>query len=89
MKIKQLKEIIELYPDDLAVVINGDLGDYELSKDDIKCRELFIIWHSDYNNNNIPYISLSYEPQQGEYKYPNGNICKWYTKEKINCLILG
>lgn len=73
MTIEELIKTLSELPPQTKVLIRGEFGLYDLSKDDIEYRNMFIVWHSDYNNNGVPFTDYSYEPASGVYVRGNGS----------------
>ena len=75
--IKELKK----YPKDTKVVINEELGWYELQADSLKYQKVYNIWSSDYNNNKTPYVQFSSKPEN--FTFPRGENVPDFIKKTI------
>lgn len=72
MTVAELIEHMSRLPQDAKVLINEELGWYELTSENVEYRKVFIVWSSDYNNNKTPYTHFSSEPRDSVYVRGNG-----------------
>ena len=90
MTVEELIEHMSKLPQNAKVLINEELGWYELTHDDVEYLKVFNIWSSDYNNNKTPYMSFSSEPI--DFVYVRGNDKPDYVRKTIGneyVLLLG
>lgn len=94
LTVKDLITILQQFPQDRKVFINGEAGWYPLRKCHVIGHHVFIIWHSDYNGNGHPYTDYDSEPRDFVYQrepyrnHPRPDyVCKTLGEEDI--IILG
>lgn len=78
MKIKHLKEILSRLPDNMEVLLTGDMGNSELQVDEIRVEELDLVKYDELNGK--PYIWYNWE-------YPENYSRNIIKSEKV--LLLG
>lgn len=90
----ELIRVLENFPPDTKILINGELGWYDLKIESIEYKKVFNIWYSDWNNNGVPYIDYSSEPRDSTYhrepymgKIQPDYVCKTVGEESV--IILG
>lgn len=87
MNVKELIDTLKHFHPDTPIYINGEVGWYPLSSDDVEFLNVFRIWHSDYNlRKDSAYEDLSPVPEDGVYVRGNGKpdyVRKTIGKESI------
>lgn len=94
LTVNDLIMLLQKFPQNTKVFINGEIGWYPLREHHVISLHTYIIWHSDYNGNGLPYVDHDYEPKNFVYPrepymgHPRPDyVCKTLGEEDI--IILG
>ena len=90
MLVGELIDVLNKLPPETKILINGEVGWYDLLNSDTKYMKVFLIWHSDWDNNGTPYESFDNEPKDSVYV--RGNNKPDYVRKTIGedfILLLG
>lgn len=79
MKKSELIKMLQKIEGDPDIVSEcSDCGMHDVEKDDVIQQKVFLIWHSDYNNNRTPYVDYGYEKR--DFVYTRNNLPDYVCK---------